>query len=621
MLTAYDYIVLAAYLPFLVGSGLAFRRLSKDTAHYFIAGGTMPWWITGMAAWSGGFTAWTFTGAAGRAYEAGPLVLSVFYSPILGLLLLWAVTGIRFRRMRVLTWSEAVRLRYGPFTERFYAWAKLPLQVLFGGVMLDAVGVFVSSFLKIDFWIVPLVVGLVVIAKGAAGGAWEVLASSFVQALLLVTVTASTAFLVLGRSEIGGLAGLLRRVPSAHFHWTELCRLPILLAWMTTMATFKVIETNSMENSASYLMVRGERDARRMVLVPIIGALVCPVIWLVPSMAAAVMHPDLASEFPLLAHPHEAAFVSVAMQVMPRGLAGLLMCVVIGASVMGLGAQLNGGVAVFIRSMYLPAARAIRAARDARRNAPRPPHPAAGSDVSEAHLLVASRLATVVFGLLVIASGFLVDHFRSTSLFDLTNQLCANFLMPLALPLVYGLFYERTPSWSAWSTVLIGGLASFVLGRAITPDRVQHWTGWQGSLNAHERSYLLMFASGVGAVVVGSAWYFFTTVFYDGHPLRRARGADQFFASVRTPISARASGDVPVIEGSVVRTIGALCVVCGAFTLLMTFIPNPPAGRACIFCCGGVVFVAGLLMRWRPDRRAATLATAPRADAGRSPSP
>jgi Na+/proline symporter len=607
VLTTYDYLVLAAYVPFLVASGLCFRRLSTETSHYFVAGGTMPWWITGIAAWCGSFSAWTFTGAAGRAYEAGALVLAVFYSPLLGLLLLLAVTSVRFRRMRVLSWSEAVRLRYGPFTERFYAWAKLPLQVLFGGVMLDALGVFLSSFLGIDFWVVVLVVGLIVIVKGAAGGAWEVLASSFVQGLLLITVTGSTAFLVLGRPEIGGMTGLLRKVPSAHLDWTELCRLPILLGWMTAMASFKVIETNSIENSASYLMTRGERDARRMVLVPIVGALVCPLIWLVPSMAAAVMHPNLASEYPSLAHPHEAAFVSVSVQVMPQGLAGLLLCVVIGASVLGLGAQLNGGVAVFIRSVYLPAAKAIRAARRARRDAVPRSQEHGDSDVPEAHLLVASRVAVVCFGLAVISSALLVDRFRSTSLFDLTNQLCANFLIPLALPLVYGLFFERTPSWSAWSTVAVSGLASFLMGRAVSPSRVERWLEWQESLNAQEERYLLLFASGFGALVVGSAWYFFSAAFYRGDASGRREGPSPFFARLGTPLPPPSRSELRDIESSVMRTIGTLCLLCGAFTLLLTFLPNSPTGRSCILFCGSVVLLAGLLVRGRARRVAAEL--------------
>src|ERR1039457_2959553 len=120
MITSYDYFIIGFYLVFLVVIGLVFRQMSRNTSDYFRAGGAMPWWLTGTSAWIFSFTAWTFTGAAGKGYETGLLVLVVFYATILALAVAMTWTCLRFRRMRVITWMEAVRLRYGPFTEQFY---------------------------------------------------------------------------------------------------------------------------------------------------------------------------------------------------------------------------------------------------------------------------------------------------------------------------------------------------------------------------------------------------------------------------------------------------------------------------------------------------------------------
>src|ERR1035437_6187530 len=150
MITIYDYIIISFYLVFMLAIGLVFRRMSKDTSDYFRAGGAMPWWLTGASAWIFSFSAWTFTGAAGKVYESGPLVLVVFYSTIVALSVVLAFTFLRFRRMRVITWMEAVRLRYGAFTEQFYTWIKLPLLLFFAGVSLNAIGVFMSAVFKMD---------------------------------------------------------------------------------------------------------------------------------------------------------------------------------------------------------------------------------------------------------------------------------------------------------------------------------------------------------------------------------------------------------------------------------------------------------------------------------------
>jgi hypothetical protein len=65
------------------------------------------------------------------------------------------------------------------------------------------------------------------------------------------------------------------------------------------------------------------------------------------------------------------------------------------------------------------------------------------------HLLVAGKNCTLLFGATIIVLGLFINSIRVTNLFDFVNQLASYLLIPLALPLVYGLFYQRTPGWSA----------------------------------------------------------------------------------------------------------------------------------------------------------------------------
>jgi len=99
----------------------------------------------GTSAWIAGFSAWTFTGAAGRVYETGLIVLCLYYSNLIGLLIVFFFTCQRFGAMRVVTWMEAVRMRFGAASEQFYTWVKVPLVLFFGGVGLNAIGVFMSA--------------------------------------------------------------------------------------------------------------------------------------------------------------------------------------------------------------------------------------------------------------------------------------------------------------------------------------------------------------------------------------------------------------------------------------------------------------------------------------------
>jgi len=64
---AIDYVILAAYLVFLLALGPIFNRFNKSASDYFRAGGAMVWWIAGTAVVMGGFSAWSFTGGSAHA--------------------------------------------------------------------------------------------------------------------------------------------------------------------------------------------------------------------------------------------------------------------------------------------------------------------------------------------------------------------------------------------------------------------------------------------------------------------------------------------------------------------------------------------------------------------------
>lgn len=573
MITKYDYVIIGFYLVFMLAIGMVFRRMSKDTSDYFRAGGAMPWWLTGASAWIFSFSAWTFTGAAGKVYESGPLVLVVFYATVVALCVALAVTCLRFRRMRVITWMEAVRLRYGPFTEQFYTWIKLPLLLLFSGVGLNAIGVFMSAVFKVEMAPMLIVLGAVVTLVAFAGGSWAVLASDFVQAFLIITITICTAIMVLARPEIGGLHGLVDKVPSAHFHWGELARPEIIFIWAIGNLWLKFSDENNMERSTMYLMTRSDSDARRMVLIPLIGTIIGPLVWFIPSMAATIMHPNLATEYPALKQPHEAAFLAVAMDVMPQGLLGLLLSAMLGATVTSMDAGLNKNVGIAIRSLYKPVFK---------------------PDASEKHLLYAGKICTLIFGAIIILLALFINSIRQTNLFDFVNQLASYLLMPLALPLIYGLFYQRTPGWSAWSTALVAGAASWWLGNYFTPDYFQHWMGWEKPLSGDEKIYLKLAVTTLGGtVIVGSVWYFFTGLFYKATPSSEQERIENFFTNLQTPVDTRG---VEGVQTSIYKLLGALCLVYGGFILLLMFIPNHFGGKLAFLFCGGVMFGVGALL-------------------------
>ena len=588
MISGIDHFIIGMYLLFVLGVGFAFRRMSKNSSDYFRCGGAMPWWITGTSAWIAGFSAWSFTAAAGKVYETGLLVLCLYYVGIVGLLLVWWWTSVRFRRLRVITWMEAVRQRYGNGTEQFYTWLKLPIMLLFSGVGLNAIGVFMSAVFRIDMTVLLIVLGLLVTLVAFAGGAWAVLASDFVQMFLVVTITIVAAVLTLAQPEIGGLSGLIEKVPVAHFSWSALARPELITLWVIALLWHGTVNVNTFEGSSMYLMAKSDRDAKRMVLIPLIGTLISPLIWFIPSMAATITHPDLAAQFPTLAQPHEAAFIAVCGDVMPMGMIGLLLCAMLGATLTSMDAGLNKNVGVFVRSFYQPILK---------------------PQASEKHLLRVGKIATIGFGIIIVAIAVAVSKWRTMGLFDLTNQLAASLGAPLAVPLFWGMMYKKTPAWSAWTTVVLGMFVGWLAPTLITPEVVQGWFGWTTALNKREATDLTYVCTTLSVASVGTVWFFSTSWFWASSPQAHRDRVEALFTNLVTPIDAKKDG-VADYDGVIYKMFGGMSLVFGVFILGLMVLPNTITGRLCFAFCGGVITLVGLILLWlhrRQARRAAAL--------------
>jgi solute:Na+ symporter, SSS family len=578
MITGYDYISIVFYFLFVVTVGVTFSRRNKNTSDYFRGGGIMPWWLAGVSAWMASFSAWTFTGAAGKIFEAGPYVLILYYSSIPGLMLLLAYSCYRFRRMRVVTPMEAIRARYGVATQQFVTWLRLPFLLLFGGVALNTVGVFMSGAFDVQLPVVIVVLGGMVTFVSLVGGAFGVAASDFVQMLLVVTVTLVISLFGLMQPSIGGLSGLLEKVPAAHFHWSEFARPEFIVLWFLALGLNNFFVQNSMENSAKYLMARSDAHARKMLIFPIAGTLVGPLLWMLPPMIAAAIYTGqggLQSVFPNLRFPQEGAFLATAHLVLPKGMLGMLIAGIFGATLSSLDASMNQAVGILVRNFYLPIV---------------------NPNCPEKKLLILSKLCTAGFGAVIIVIGLGVNHFRTLNLFDLLNQLGISLWLPLAIPLSIGLFYKRTPAWSSWTTVLIGLATSFVAKFFTKPEMIAWIPGLNGPFKPEEMTQYYLFATAVGVALVCVTWFFFTSLFYEAAPASYKASVEEFFGHLDTPVTDLNAEQVQE-NHRIVGAIGTLCVIFGAFVLLMIAVPNPLQQRLGFVFCGGIITLVGVTLR------------------------
>jgi len=578
MITKYDYLSIAFYFIFVVSVGVVFSRRNKNTSDYFRGGGIMPWWMAGVSAWMASFSAWTFTGAAGKIYSQGFYVLLLYYSSLVPLLFLFFFTCYRFRRMRVVTPLEAIRIRFGPGTQQFVTWIRLPFLLLFGGVALNTVGVFMSGAFDIPLPTVIVILGVMVTFVSLVGGAFGVAASDFVQMFLIVTITLVISALALAQPQIGGFSGMVHKLPAQDFHWGEFARPEFITLWFLALLLNNLFFNNTMEQSTKYLMARSDAHARKMMIFPLVGTLVGPLMWMLPPLVASVIYsPDqIAAIFPNLGkHPEEGAFLLTAHDVLPQGMLGLLIAGIFGATLSSLDASVNQGVGILVRNFYLPVI---------------------NPNCPEKKLLVISKCSTAMFGVIIICIGLVVSHLRTLPLFDLLNQLGVSLWLPLAIPMCLGLFYKRTPAWSSWTTVLIGLTMSFVMKFCTTPAMFIWIPGLHGPFKPEEVTQFYLFATVAGVSLACISWFFFTSLFYENSSPEYKAQVDEFFQRLKTPIEDMTVEQVKE-NHKVVGAIGRLCMIFGAFVLLLVLVPDNGIKRFAFLFCGGIVFSVGWLLR------------------------
>jgi Na+/proline symporter len=366
------------------------------------------------------------------------------------------------------------------------------------------------------------------------------------------------------------------------------------VGWGLAFTCVKFCELNSLEYSTMYLMPKNETHARRMVLIPLIGGIIGPAIWIIPPLVATVMFSDLGAVFPQLSKPTEGAFVAVAMKVMPVGLLGLLMCAMFGASLTNMDAAVNKYVGVFVRSFYKPIVK---------------------PDSSERHLLVVGKICTLVFGGIIVALAVAINTHRQSDVFTLLNQVMVSLGFPLTIPVFFGLFYKKTPPWSAWGTALVcfafSAWCNFVFAsRLQSPDFIttlpafaQGWIGNPGTaLTGGEKSDLLLAVTALGTLVIGATTFFGSAMFYRRSSAEHRQHVEQLFAKLETPVED--APDAHVSDEPVYRLLGALCIVYGAFVLLLVLIPNDLIGRSCFLFVGAVISGAGWVLHRVARRKA-----------------
>ena len=458
-----DWLIVAVYLTFVLVIGYGLKRHMRTSADYFLAGRSIPAWVTGLAFICANLGAQEVIGMAASGAKYG-MATSHFYwtgaipaMVFLGVFMMPFYYGSRARSV-----PEYLRLRFDEKTRAFNAISFACMTILSSGISMYAMGLLLNLLLGWSFHTSVLICAGVVLAYIALGGLTSAIYNEVLQFFLIVF--GFTPLVYLGLKDIGGwsglkasLAGVAAEQGFAPGAWTQTWSImgnpssnPMGVEWLGLLmglgfvlsfgywcTDFLVVQRAMAANSL--------QAARRTPLIAAFPKMLFPFLVIVPGMIAmASTHSVGTTGFTLPLKDDGAPNFDLAMPLMllhyfPAGILGLGIAALLASFMSGMAGNVTAFNTVWTYDIYQAYIR---------------------REAHDRHYLLIGRLATVCGVGLSVAAAYLAARFNN--IMDLLQLLFAFVNAPLFATFLLGMFWRRSTGHGAFAGLLAGTLAAAV---------------------------------------------------------------------------------------------------------------------------------------------------------------
>lgn len=570
---ALEYGVIAVYLLFLAATGPAMRRFNQDGKDYFIGGARTSWWLMGPSLALGMVSAYVFTGVAGALYEGGLAPLfSNFGILAAGMVLATFLAGW-YRQLRLVTGAEVIRMRFGRATEQCYAYLFSFLQPVYASFQLLGLAIFISAVFSIPLTVVVLALGLVVAFYSVSGGRWAVMATDFIQSLVLLPVVVAVA--VLGIREVGGWGSFMEKTHAlGGFALTQdpgtFSDNRYTLAWGIAVFAMQFVNQLNLGWASKYFTAKDGAEARKAAWFTTALILFGTIFYSIPSFVSKILYSDQVAAYSgIISKPEESAYIVACLNLLPTGLIGLVIVAMFSATASSMDSALNLNAAVIVRNILPPLRRLL-----------------GWHDIAPHRELASGRRVTLVLAIAVIGITFYFALFGRGGIFEMVLGFATAVNYPMTLPFVLVLIFRKAPRLSAIFSIGAGlagpwiliALARFSFG--FEPD----------------------FAVRVVIITLCSLTGFFSSYAFKPRVSEEANAESrEFYKRLRQPVDFEKevgrSNDAEQL-----KIIGLLSLLVGFMILALVFLPNTGGGKAVILSMGSTVTAVGTLFYWRGSR-------------------
>lgn len=448
-----DWIVVGLFFLVMISIGIYSYRSNNDSSDFFVGGGKVPWWLSGVSHHVSGHSGVVFVAYAGICYEYG-FTMYIWWAVVIGIVTLlgsWWVAP-RWPRLRkrlgIESPTEYMALRFGLPAQQVTAWVGVLIKLLDIGAKWASMGILLSGFTGLPIWAGIIISGSVSLIYIAIGGLWADLLTDFIQ--FAVQLIAGVVLFIAVFSKLGGpnaVVTMWDKLPEGHSRLFNGTYTPL---WVFLYLFVKFFDYNggNWNLAARFIATPDGKDAKKAATLSSILYFIWPLLIFYPMFAGPLL-------FPNMADPAQELYPALTTHFLPAGLVGLVMASMF-ASTMGMTVSDINALSAVLQRDILPVI--IKGFKDFLNNRKKS--------------LYVARIITITLTIITIIVG--INQERFGGVIGLVITWFGALVGPMAIPMILGLFpiFKYSNGKVAIISIIAGLLAFAVtkLTSLIIPD-------------------------------------------------------------------------------------------------------------------------------------------------------
>lgn len=438
-LHAIDFVVVVVYLFVIIGIGywVSFIKKKEAGGNLFLAGRSLTWPSIGLTMWGTNVGPSMLIASASIGYTTGVAAGNFGWYAFVFIFLLAVVFAPRYLGANVQTLPEFMGKRFGQSTRNILAWYSLvTILISWLALTLFAGGILVGQILNLPLWLSVVILVIIAAFFTVAGGLKAIAYTNVFQMGLLIVV--SMILTVVGVVKAGGPLAIFENTPGSYWNlflplndpnypWLAiLLGYPVMGVWFWCTDQSMVQSVLGAKN-----LKQGQLGANFTGWLKILDV----ALFIIPGIACYVL-------FPGLKNPDE-AYMTMVTRLLPSGMIGLVMAVLIAALVSTIDSALNSLSTVFTLDIYVKKYK---------------------PQATQKQIVTTGRIVTVAGAVLAIFLTLAINSIKGLNLFDIFQSVLSFLAPPMSVVFLFGVLWKKMTTRAANFTLTAGTFLSIGTG-------------------------------------------------------------------------------------------------------------------------------------------------------------